>query len=75
HTDNTGTREHNQSLSEERARSVVDYLVDKGINIDHLKPAGYGDRHPVADNSTEAGRAGNRRTELKIIRILPDSGV
>ncbi len=67
HTDNTGTAEHNQKLSEQRANSVVNYLVDMGIDTEQLKPAGYGDRIPVAGNTSEEGRAKNRRTELKII--------
>jgi len=69
HTDNTGTPGHNQELSEQRARSVVKYLTDKGIDHARLKAAGYGEIQPVKDNSTEAGRASNRRTELKIISI------
>lgn len=69
HTDTTGTPQHNQELSEQRAIQVVEYLVQKGIDPEKLKPVGYGDRRPVADNSTEEGRAQNRRTELKIIQI------
>jgi flagellar motor protein MotB len=69
HTDNTGTPEHNQELSEQRAQSVVDYLVDKGIDTQRLKAAGYGEMQAVADNATEEGRALNRRTELKIVAI------
>jgi len=69
HTDNTGTPEHNQELSERRAQSVVDFLSDKGIEGGRLKAAGYGELQPVDNNDTEAGRALNRRTELKIISI------
>ena len=69
HTDNTGTPDYNQDLSERRAQSVVDYLLDKGIKPERLKAAGYGEMKPVSDNNTEEGRAINRRTELKIIRI------
>jgi outer membrane protein OmpA-like peptidoglycan-associated protein/tetratricopeptide (TPR) repeat protein len=69
HTDNTGTPEHNQKLSEQRAQSVVDYLLDKGIDTGRIKAAGYGEGQPVADNGTEEGKALNRRTELKIIAI------
>jgi outer membrane protein OmpA-like peptidoglycan-associated protein len=72
HTDNTGSAEHNQTLSEQRAQAVVDYLVGKGIDPKKLKPAGYGHRKPVAENVTEEGRAQNRRTELKIIQVLPN---
>jgi len=69
HTDNTGTPGHNQVLSEQRARSVVEYLVNKGIDSKRLEATGYGETTPVADNDTEAGRALNRRTELKIVAV------
>lgn len=69
HTDNTGTPEHNQELSEQRARSVVEYLVNRGIDTKRMKAAGYGEMNPVADNENEEGRARNRRTELKILAI------
>jgi outer membrane protein OmpA-like peptidoglycan-associated protein len=69
HTDNTGTPEHNQNLSEQRARSVVEYLVNRGIDTKRLKAAGYGELQPRADNELEEGRALNRRTELKILAI------
>ncbi len=69
HTDNTGTPELNLSLSEQRAKSVVKYLVNKGIETRRLKAAGYGETVAVADNQTEEGRAMNRRTELKIVAI------
>jgi outer membrane protein OmpA-like peptidoglycan-associated protein len=70
HTDNTGSAEYNQKLSEQRAQTVVDYLVEKGIDSKKLKSAGYGHLKPVTENNTEEGRAKNRRTELKIIQIL-----
>ncbi len=69
HTDNTGSPELNQSLSEQRAKSVVDYLVNMGIETKRLKAAGYGETQAVADNQSEEGRAMNRRTELKILAI------
>lgn len=72
HTDNTGSVRRNQQLSEQRAQSVVDFLVEKGIGIEKLKPVGYADRVPVAKNTTAEGRARNRRTELKIIQISPN---
>lgn len=68
HTDDQGTDEYNDRLSESRAKSVYDYLVSKGIPAARLQYKGYGKRVPVADNSTEEGRAANRRTEFKIIR-------
>ncbi len=66
HTDNTGTPEKNQILSEHRAKSVVNYLVDKGINSSRLQFKGYGQNIPVASNDTEEGRRLNRRTTIKI---------
>jgi len=68
-TDNTGSPEHNQLLSQRRAQSVVEYLVNRGIGNKRLKAAGYGEMKPLDDNDTEEGRALNRRTELKILGI------
>ena len=67
YTDSTGTDEYNQLLSEKRALSVVNYLVDKGISSDRLKYKGYGNSSPIGDNVTREGRRINRRTEVKII--------
>lgn len=67
HTDSTGSAAINKELSQERANSVVAYLTVKGINPKRLKAKGYGSTKPVADNSTFAGRALNRRTEIKVI--------
>jgi OOP family OmpA-OmpF porin len=64
HTDSTGPDDYNQGLSERRARSVVNYLVDKGVEADRLTPVGHGEAQPVADNGTRDGRAQNRRVEL-----------
>jgi outer membrane protein OmpA-like peptidoglycan-associated protein len=69
HTDNKGSDAYNKELSEKRAISVVTYLVDKGVSQSRLKSKGYGFSKPVADNSTEEGRAVNRRTEFKILEI------
>jgi outer membrane protein OmpA-like peptidoglycan-associated protein len=66
HTDNTGSTEHNLTLSKNRAKSVYDYLVAHSISADRLTYKGYGPSMPIADNNTEAGKARNRRTELKI---------
>lgn len=68
HTDDQGTDEYNDRLSESRAKAVRDYLVARGIPADRLEYKGYGKRKPVADNSSETGRAANRRTEFKIVR-------
>ncbi|MFN8254816.1 MAG: OmpA family protein [Bacteroidales bacterium] len=67
HTDNVGTDEHNQILSEQRAQAVVNFLVKNGIASDRLTFKGYGNTKPVADNSTEEGKAKNRRVEIKVI--------
>lgn len=64
HTDNTGTADKNQVLSENRAKAVYDYLLKKGIPEDKLKSTGFGQDQPVADNKTAAGRTKNRRVEL-----------
>ena len=67
YTDATGSDQHNLSLSEKRALSVVDFLVASGIPSDRLKFRGYGNADPVGDNVTTEGRRLNRRTEVKII--------
>jgi OOP family OmpA-OmpF porin len=67
HTDSTGTEEHNIRLSLERAGSVKQYLINKGINPLRIKAVGYGSSVPIADNLQEEGRALNRRTELKLV--------
>jgi outer membrane protein OmpA-like peptidoglycan-associated protein/tetratricopeptide (TPR) repeat protein len=67
HTDNIGKAADNLKLSENRAKSVVRYLVNKGIAPSRLVAKGFGATRPVADNKTEAGRARNRRTEAKVI--------
>lgn len=67
HTDSTGTPGHNLTLSENRARSVYAYLVRGILQPERFQTKGYGETQPVASNETEAGRAQNRRTELKII--------
>jgi OOP family OmpA-OmpF porin len=64
HTDNIGSPASNKILSEARAKSVVSSIVNQGITADRLNPEGYGQDKPVADNSTEEGRAKNRRVEL-----------
>jgi len=64
HTDNVGTPASNKTLSENRAKAVVSAITGQGISADRLSTAGYGQDQPVADNSTEEGRAKNRRVEL-----------
>lgn len=67
HTDNAGNAADNQKLSTARAYAVVNYLVMKGIKANRLLAKGFGAAKPVADNSTENGRAQNRRTELRVV--------
>lgn len=67
HTDNRGAEEYNQTLSENRARAVMEYLMQKGIEQGRLSYIGYGFAKPAASNLTAEGRAQNRRVELKPI--------
>lgn len=69
HTDNTGGKEHNQQLSESRAKTVYDHLVANGADASHLVYKGYADTKPMTSNNTEAGRSQNRRTEFTIISV------
>jgi outer membrane protein OmpA-like peptidoglycan-associated protein len=67
HTDNVGKPADNLVLSNNRAKAVTAYLGTKGISPSRLIAKGYGESRPVADNNTEAGRAVNRRTEMKVL--------
>lgn len=67
HTDNQGSESYNERLSNDRAKAVYDYLVNKGIDSKRMSYKGYGMSKPVATNDTEEGRALNRRTEFTII--------
>lgn len=67
HTDNTGSRAYNQTLSERRAGSVADYLVTRAVNRQRMLVQGAGLEQPIADNGTAEGRAANRRVELYIL--------
>jgi hypothetical protein len=64
YTDSVGSDSCNQRLSERRADSVRDYLVEKGISPSRIRTRGYGETRPVASNATEEGRAQNRRVEI-----------
>jgi SH3 domain-containing YSC84-like protein 1 len=64
YTDNVGSKAANQSLSRQRAIAVMNWLIDHGVDRRRLTAKGYGDAHPLGDNSTEDGRAKNRRVEL-----------
>jgi outer membrane protein OmpA-like peptidoglycan-associated protein len=67
HTCWIGTEKYNQGLSERRAASVCNYLVEKGISQNRLETVGYGETSPIADNQTLEGRRMNRRVEFKIL--------
>ena len=67
HTDNVGKAAENSKLSNNRAQAVVKYVSSKGIEIKRLVFRGYGAQKPVADNTSESGRARNRRTELTVL--------
>ena len=69
HTDDQGSDEYNNRLSLARAKAVYDYLLSKGIEANQVSYKGYGKSQPIADNSTEDGRAANRRTEFKIVEV------
>lgn len=68
HTDDVGSAESNQKLSENRALAVKNYLVAKGIAPERLESAGYGETQSVVPNSSETNRAQNRRTEIKVLK-------
>jgi len=67
HTDSTGSDSYNQLLSENRASSVRDFLLNQGIESRRTRAVGYGERSPVASNDTAAGREQNRRVELTLV--------
>lgn len=67
HTDNVGSDENNQNLSQNRALAVEKYLMSKGVSEDMLSAKGFGETKPMADNNTAQGRAQNRRVEIMIV--------
>ena len=67
HTDNVGKPADNLKLSNNRATSVINYLISKGINATRLSAKGWGETMPISDNATDEGKAKNRRTEMKVI--------
>ncbi|WP_027965675.1 OmpA family protein [Halomonas halocynthiae] len=69
HTDSTGDAGYNQGLSERRARSVGNYLMQTGVSGNRLNMMGYGENQPIASNDTENGRAKNRRVEITLSPI------
>lgn len=69
HTDNTGSAQHNQLLSERRASSVQSYFEGSGVIPQRLSSAGFGKNRPIASNDTESGRRQNRRVDILIVPI------
>jgi outer membrane protein OmpA-like peptidoglycan-associated protein len=67
HTDNTGTKQNNQALSERRASTVANYLISRGASAKRFITVGAADAHPIASNSTSEGKQQNRRVELTIV--------
>jgi outer membrane protein OmpA-like peptidoglycan-associated protein len=68
-TDSTGSDSYNQTLSERRAYSVGDYLTSQGVIPGRVVTKGFGERYPIADNGTPAGRERNRRVELRLVPV------
>jgi outer membrane protein OmpA-like peptidoglycan-associated protein len=66
HTDNVGSDDSNQALSERRASSVGQYLMGKGVNGQRVLTAGFGEARPIASNDTDSGRSQNRRVEVRL---------
>ena len=72
HTDSTGSDAYNQTLSENRARTVANYLSMQGVTPARIRSQGYGETMPVADNTTDEGRRKTRRVEIKIGPVTTD---
>ena len=73
HTDNVGSDHDNMKLSEQRAQSVVDFLLAKGVPTRMLEGRGYGETQPIESNNTKDGRAKNRRVEFKVLKVRSGS--
>lgn len=73
HTDSTGSDAYNLTLSQRRADSVATYLASNGVLRARIATQGMGESQPIADNSTEAGRAQNRRVEIKVVPVTEDA--
>jgi outer membrane protein OmpA-like peptidoglycan-associated protein len=74
HTDAVGSDAYNQRLSEDRAGSVANYLVGKGLVRERFEIVGMGKRYPVASNDTDDGRARNRRVEIRVVPLTQGAG-
>ena len=74
HTDSTGSEEYNQTLSQKRADSVKNALVQRGVAAYRINAVGYGESQPVGDNETEFGRQQNRRVEVRINPMTQNQG-
>ena len=72
HTDSTGSAQLNQQLSENRARTVADFLTTQGVSPARLRSQGFGETMPVASNATPEGRAKNRRVEIRIVPVTQE---
>lgn len=72
HTDSTGSDAFNQTLSENRARTVMNYLITKGVPAARIRSQGFGETMPIADNGTPEGRSKNRRVEIKIVPVTQE---
>ncbi len=72
HTDSTGSDVYNQTLSENRARTVAGYLQSRGVPAARIRSQGFGETMPIASNDTEDGRAKNRRVEIKIVPVTQE---
>jgi OOP family OmpA-OmpF porin len=67
HTDSIGTDKYNEELSDKRAKAVLDYIVEHGVDAGRLESKGFGEASPIGDNETDEGREKNRRVEFKIL--------
>ena len=67
HTDSVGSAAYNQKLSLKRAEAVKAYIISKGIEPNRVYTEGKGEKQPIADNKTKAGRSKNRRVEIEVV--------
>ncbi|HEY6916429.1 MAG TPA: OmpA family protein [Allosphingosinicella sp.] len=74
HTDSTGNDAINIPLSQNRAQSVADYLIARGVNAARIATRGFGSSQPIASNATEAGKQANRRVEIRVVPVQSTAG-